>query len=287
MVDLVSQQGAIEPFPQNVALPGHRNATLRSPQAQTASPLPPNRASHSPKKLPPRRGGTSAQALVVSLAVHGLLIGAFVAVRMATSTPEGTPPEPVFAVKMAPASSAPAAPKLGQATLEQRVRVQSNQVRPAPVVSVQTPSVSFPTTNFSLSPSPNSAQLPSRGEFSESGLSLLASATGDGAGETVSPGGSGPSQIGAEGAAGYLGKPRLEYPASARRLSMEGRCVLKLTIGPDGELQDLVVTVSSGHKVLDEAALRCAREARYYAAKVGEERVRSVVEWPFVFKLAP
>jgi protein TonB len=59
-----------------------------------------------------------------------------------------------------------------------------------------------------------------------------------------------------------------DYPPEALRNHWEGQSQFKLTIGPDGSVQDCVITQSSGHAVLDDAA--CAmvkRRARFTPAR--------------------
>jgi protein TonB len=57
------------------------------------------------------------------------------------------------------------------------------------------------------------------------------------------------------------------YPALARRQGWEGQVLLALTIEPDGHLDNLQVASSSGHAVLDAAALHAlSRVGRLVAA---------------------
>lgn len=50
------------------------------------------------------------------------------------------------------------------------------------------------------------------------------------------------------------------YPRAAMRAGLEGRVVLGLRILPDGRLIGVRIAASSGHDLLDEAALEAARE---------------------------
>ena len=58
---------------------------------------------------------------------------------------------------------------------------------------------------------------------------------------------------------------RLNYPGQARAKSLYGSLRLLVAIEPDGTLRDVRVVDSSGHKVLDEAAVRIVRLAAPYA----------------------
>ncbi len=237
--------------------------------------------------------GTAGKALLVSLAIHAVLAAVLVSFTLPAyiSTSAEAVAAPVYdiRVKMEPRSQGAAAPvKVGAAAMRERMRPDRMPMKVPALAVDRRPSVSFEIPKMAPTPS-TPVGLTSRGEFSESDFAAQGSllGTAGGAESAGTPGAStGPAQIGSEGSAGYVGSPRLDYPASARRLGLEGRCVLLITIAEDDSLVDAQVTVSSGHKLLDEAALRCARECRYYAAQVGTRKVRSVVEWPFVFKLA-
>ncbi len=56
----------------------------------------------------------------------------------------------------------------------------------------------------------------------------------------------------------------LNYPEEARQKQLYGDLKLLVTLRPDGSLQAVRVLVSSGHKVLDDAALRIVRMAAPY-----------------------
>ena len=58
---------------------------------------------------------------------------------------------------------------------------------------------------------------------------------------------------------------QLNYPAEARAKKLAGTLRLRVTIAADGGLKDVRITQSSGHAVLDDAALRIVRLAAPYA----------------------
>ncbi len=58
---------------------------------------------------------------------------------------------------------------------------------------------------------------------------------------------------------------KLNYPEQARARKLYGSLRLLVAIEPDGTLRDVRVIDSSGHKVLDEAAMRIVRLAAPYA----------------------
>lgn len=57
----------------------------------------------------------------------------------------------------------------------------------------------------------------------------------------------------------------LNYPEAARREGIEGKLVLSVDILPDGSIDQIRVLRSSGHSVLDEAAIRIVRLASPFA----------------------
>ena len=57
----------------------------------------------------------------------------------------------------------------------------------------------------------------------------------------------------------------LNYPGEARRRNLYGELRLLVSITPDGALQEVSVLESSGHKILDDAALRIVRLAAPFA----------------------
>lgn len=81
-----------------------------------------------------------------------------------------------------------------------------------------------------------------------------------------------PTPRAAAGATARLETPRLtsdpshwlkHYPAEARRNHWEGTVVVRLEIAADGTLRTATLHRSSGHDVLDRAALRMLRTARF------------------------
>jgi protein TonB len=76
------------------------------------------------------------------------------------------------------------------------------------------------------------------------------------------------------------------YPASARLNGLEGRVVLKVVIRADGELADVSVAKSSGHAILDAAAMEAVKLAcpLHMKQQIGPPQI--VVSLPIVYSLA-
>jgi len=69
----------------------------------------------------------------------------------------------------------------------------------------------------------------------------------------------------------------LNYPEEARRDRLYGSLRLLVSITPDGALQDVKILDSSGHKVLDDAALRIVKMAAPFAPFPPEMRANTDV----------
>lgn len=57
----------------------------------------------------------------------------------------------------------------------------------------------------------------------------------------------------------------MNYPEAARRQGVEGSLVLSVDVLPDGSVDDIRVLRSSGHEILDEAAVRIVRLSAPFA----------------------
>lgn len=91
---------------------------------------------------------------------------------------------------------------------------------------------------------------------------------------------------------GWLGqmlRTRVEqlkhYPHVARANRWEGRVVLRAVIGEDGQLVDLKVSESSGHSILDEAAMEVLKKAAPLTLSEPLGRPQVVVQVPISYRL--
>jgi len=83
----------------------------------------------------------------------------------------------------------------------------------------------------------------------------------------------------------YRKRARLIYPAEARRRGQSGVVVLSLRIDARGKPERVEVKESSGHWLLDEAAINMARRSEYEPARRGVATVSSTVESSYRFVL--
>ena len=69
--------------------------------------------------------------------------------------------------------------------------------------------------------------------------------------------------------ADYLHNPPPDYPRMSKRLGEQGRVVVKVLIGEDGQAQKVELQTSSGFERLDKSAMEAAMRWRYVPGKRG------------------
>jgi periplasmic protein TonB len=84
--------------------------------------------------------------------------------------------------------------------------------------------------------------------------------------------------------AAYLDN-RLDYPMMARRLGIQGRVVLDVEVLADGQCGQATVAQSSGHQMLDNAALESVRNWHFVPARHGTQVVTRWFKVPITFAL--
>ena len=83
----------------------------------------------------------------------------------------------------------------------------------------------------------------------------------------------------------YLKDPKLDYPAAARRLRLQGTVVVRVQVSAAGLPESLKLAQSSGAELLDETALNAIRGWRFAPARRGSEPVAHWVDVPIRFRL--
>jgi protein TonB len=86
-------------------------------------------------------------------------------------------------------------------------------------------------------------------------------------------------------AADYLRNPPPVYPPLARRRRLQGTVLVRVHVGVQGAVLDLQVERSSGHEILDRAALGAVRAWRFLPARRGATPVEAWVRVPLDFRL--
>ncbi|WP_049766632.1 energy transducer TonB [Rhodospirillum centenum] len=79
--------------------------------------------------------------------------------------------------------------------------------------------------------------------------------------------------------------PTPAYPEAARRQGLQGKVLLRVTVGPSGEPVQVSLVESSGWALLDDAALETVKGWRFDPAHRDGLPVAAVVEVPVAFSL--
>jgi protein TonB len=93
------------------------------------------------------------------------------------------------------------------------------------------------------------------------------------------------ANIEADYKAAYLNNPRPPYPFAAVRQGAEGRVLLSAEVLPDGRAGRVSLEKSSGHNLLDAAALNTVRSWRFTPARKGGVATAQTVSIPIDFNL--
>lgn len=78
---------------------------------------------------------------------------------------------------------------------------------------------------------------------------------------------------------------RNNYPRIARERGWEGTVRLKVHVTADGDIGEIIVDSSSGHEMLDEAAIDMIKEGHATPARRGDKPIDSWVLVPYHFQL--
>ncbi|MGB5687195.1 MAG: energy transducer TonB [Candidatus Electrothrix sp.] len=83
----------------------------------------------------------------------------------------------------------------------------------------------------------------------------------------------------------YTNNPPPEYPRMAKRRGLEGVVTIEAHIGINGRVEDLRLFTSSGHTILDKAALKAVRTWQFSPGTVGGKAQSMSVKVPVRFAL--
>ncbi|MDP1633138.1 MAG: energy transducer TonB [Gallionella sp.] len=85
--------------------------------------------------------------------------------------------------------------------------------------------------------------------------------------------------------ASYLNNPRPNYPAVAQRMGWQGRVLLRVEVLSEGACGEVSVLRSSGHELLDNAAMYAVKSWRFVPARHSGQSVTQWFSVPIVFAL--
>lgn len=83
----------------------------------------------------------------------------------------------------------------------------------------------------------------------------------------------------------YRINPAPEYPSLARRRGYQGTVVMEVLVDREGRVQDLRLYQSSGHEVLDRAAMQAVKGWLFEPARRGKDKIEMWVKVPLSFRL--
>ena len=86
--------------------------------------------------------------------------------------------------------------------------------------------------------------------------------------------------------AAYLNNPAPAYPQMARRLSQQGRVLLKVLVAENGTAETVELSKSSGFEKLDDAAIEAVKKWSFIPAKRSNQAVKAYVLVPVKFSLS-
>lgn len=111
----------------------------------------------------------------------------------------------------------------------------------------------------------------------------LPTASSRGSRKTLQAATSGEAQ--AQTSVGVLRRIHPLYPLIAKKSGWEGTVLVRVTVEKNGRASQVDVSRSSGHKVLDDAALKAIKRWTFRPARDGNIPIRSVVVIPLKFSL--
>jgi protein TonB len=259
----------------------------------------------------------SKKGAAVSVALHGALIAAAVVASSKAILPERekieehsilfvappppkvhVAPEPLPEVKKPPPAKAPAAPRRVAPPPPQPTAPQPRRTAPtapAIVAPVSVP-VSLPPVDLKAAPITDVVALPPpelpRTAASSSGGAARSSSDGDVAsgsgGKGLGSGSSGraysESQVDRAVQMTRPAEPR--YPDALRSVSIEGQVIMSYIVDTRGRVEPgSIKVISATHKLFAEAVRVALLNSRFRPAEAGGQKVRQLVEQPFIFKL--
>lgn len=239
------------------AAPRHRavRAIRRAPARPVALAAPTDSA----VKRGPQAGTIVLAAIIVAL--HGAAIVSLSGGRHAS--PTVTPPVPIT-ISMAPPPKVippPPPPPPEPAPRVARTKAAAPAPAAAPVVASDTPLVAASPDTVQVARTPVAAPAePAPAPVEE---------------VVTEP----------RGYAGYLRNPAPDYPPAAQKRGLEGKVLLKVHVLASGQPDSVAVAKSSGHQILDEAALKAVTQWAFAPARRGQTAIDGWVQVPLNFKI--
>ncbi|MES3026142.1 MAG: energy transducer TonB [Pseudomonadota bacterium] len=222
-----------------------------------------------PATAPPSKPGNKLALLALLAGIGGLHAAAVVAFSGGTTGPTVAPrPAPIEIALAAPQVKPPPPPP------------PPPQIKPPPQA---------PRLVKAVPVAPSTPVVADDTPLGEAGADSVQVATASQAAAPVAPPAPpapAPEPVTApRGYAGYLSNPAPDYPAAAQRRGLEGRVVLKVRVLASGQPASVEVDKSSGHTILDDAALKAVARWVFAPARRGQLAIDGWVQIPLNFKI--
>lgn len=164
---------------------------------------------------------------------------------------------------------APPAPPAPEPKPQPQPKVQVKAPTPKPAIPTPTPAVAPQPAPAPLAIAP-SANTPAPSAAAPAAVSAATASANTGSTTNAPPAPPAPPKVELPSSdADYLNNPRPQYPALSKRLQEQGKVVVRVLIGTDGQASQASVKVSSGFERLDQAALNTVLKWRYVPGKRG------------------
>lgn len=240
--------------------------------------------------LLPLSGETKSGNVLILLAVLVVLLHAWgIMYLLQKVEPEVVPIQPVvmevsmIAVPVArPGKSdvrpVPPVPEKKPEPKKNPAKVVPNKDTPKtkPVVSTQTP----PEVAHKEQASPDPAPVIEKTEAVVSEQAAVAADTKANGNPTVS------SAPETESKCQYAYNPEPEYPAIAKSRGWQGKVKLRVRVSAGGAISNIEIEQTSGHEILDEAAIETVKKYQFIPAKQGDTAVACAVIVPITFRIS-
>ncbi len=202
--------------------------------------------------------GSSFSVLAVA-AVHGVILALLLFVVPAGRVVEFVRPLAVRLIELAPAvpPPPPAPPKI-------QPRLKPPPVQPRILAVTPMPNAPEAPAAFVVPAPPPAPAVPPAPNFVPTPPAPITAARFD---------------------ADYLQNPSPIYPALSRRLSEEGKVVLRVHVNTTGQATEVAIRTPSGYARLDNAARDAVQQWRFVPARRGDSPIDAWVLVPIVFKL--
>ena len=84
---------------------------------------------------------------------------------------------------------------------------------------------------------------------------------------------------------GTIQNPHPEYPLIARKKGWQGKLLLNVLVGKNGEVIDINIVKTSGFEILDKTSIETVKNWKFIPARIGKKRIEDNLNIPVSFKL--